>query len=84
MRNLIDLRSTPMSPASVGQYSEEQCGDWLKEAGADKAACGCKQQLKQQTESSDDYTDYYTDNNNDLLGLREAPLDLRKKRKTGE
>lgn len=73
MRNLIDFRSASVSPASVGGYSEDQCGDWLQGAGADTAACGCKQELKQIEKSSDDY--YDTDN--DLL-------DLRKKRKTGE
>ena len=82
MRKLIDLRSANLSPASVGGYSEEQCGAWAQGAGAQKAACGCKQKLKQ-NESVDDYPDYY-DNDNELLGLRGATLDLRKKRKTGE
>ena len=83
MRNLVNLRSAPVTPASVGGYTEAQCGDWLQGAGADTAACGCKQTLKEIEESSDYYGDY-GEPDNDSLGLRSATLDLRKKRKVGE
>ena len=83
MRNLIDFRSGSLSPASVGGYSEDQCGDWLQGAGANSAACGCKQELKQLEKTNTDYSYEYIDDNGDL-GLRSATLDLRKKRKTGE
>ena len=82
MKNLIDFRSGSVSPASVGGYSEDQCGDWVQGAGADSAACGCKQELKQVEKTAEQ--DYYDYDNNDDLELRSATLDLRKKRKTGE
>ena len=77
VRNLIDFRSAPVSPASVGGYSEEQCGAWLQGAEADQAACGCKQKLTQIERSTDYpvYPDYDPcDNTDDPLGLRTTDL----------
>ena len=75
VRNLIDFRSAPVSPASVGGYSEEQCGAWLQGAEADQAACGCKQKLTQIEKSTDYYPDYDPCSDpDDTLGLRTDEL----------
>jgi len=63
--DIFDLRSSD-GQDSVGGLTSEQCGEWLKSAASEAAACGCKQKLV--TSNNED---------EDALDLRENSLGLR-------
>ena len=54
--DIFDLRSSD-DQDSVGGLTSEQCGEWLKSAASEAAACGCKQKLVTSNNEDEDALD---------------------------